>query len=80
MGTMPGDPNECRTHALECTNLAETALNKKAHEMFLYFASTWLKLASQIESSQALVDKWGGQSHLTHLIQRFKPNRSLQSG
>jgi hypothetical protein len=63
-GAMPGDPNECRTHALECTNLAETALNKKAHETFLYFASAWVKLASQIENSEALVDKWGGQSHL----------------
>jgi hypothetical protein len=43
---MPGDPNECRTHALECTNLAETALNKNARETFLYFASAWFKLAS----------------------------------
>jgi hypothetical protein len=77
---MPGDPQQCRAHALECTQLAETALNKKAQEMFLSFARTWLKLASQIESSQALVDKWGGQSHLTHLIQHFKPSCSLQSG
>jgi hypothetical protein len=76
-GAMPGDPKDCRVHALECTRLAETALNKKAQEMFLYFSSTWLKLASQIEVSQALVDKWGGQSRLTHLIQsqanRFAP-------
>ena len=66
---MPGNPNECRTHALECTNLAETALNKNARETFLYFASAWFKLVSQIENSEALVSKWGGQSRLTQLIQ-----------
>ena len=65
---MPGDPNECRTHVLECTNLAEAALNKNARETFLYFASAWFKLASQIENSEALVSKWGGQSRLTQLI------------
>jgi hypothetical protein len=70
MGAMPGDPNECRTHALECTNLAETALNKKTQETFLYFATAWFKLASQIENSEALVNKWGGQSRLTQLIQQ----------
>jgi len=68
MEAMPGDPNECRAHAQECTNLAETALNKNARETFLYFASAWFKLASQIENSEALVSKWGGQSRLTQLI------------
>lgn len=74
---MPGDPNECRTHALECTNLAETALNKNARERFLYFASAWFKLASQIESSEALVSKWGGQSRLTQLIQQQRSGQSV---
>jgi hypothetical protein len=54
MGAMPGDPHECRTHGLECTSLAETALNKNAREMFLYFASAWFKLASQIETAKRL--------------------------
>jgi hypothetical protein len=76
MGAMPGDPNECRAHALECTNLAETALNKNARELFLYFASAWFKLASQIESSEALVSKWGGQSRLTQLIQQQRSGQS----
>jgi hypothetical protein len=74
MGVMSSDPSECRSHALECTNLAETALNKNARERFLYFASVWLKLASQIERSEALVSKWGGQSRLDHLIQRQHSN------
>jgi hypothetical protein len=26
---MPGDPKQCRAHVLECTQLAETALNKR---------------------------------------------------
>jgi hypothetical protein len=76
MGAMPGDPNECRTHALECTNLAETALNKNARETFLYFASAWFKLASRIENSEALVSKWGGQSRLTQLIQQQRSGQS----
>jgi hypothetical protein len=57
MGDMPGDPNECRAHALECTNLAETPLNKNARETFLYFAGAWFKLASQIEDNEAPVNK-----------------------
>ena len=73
---MPGDPHECRTHGLECTSLAETALNKNAREMFLYFASAWFKLASQIENSEALVSKWGGQSRLTQLIQQQRSGQS----
>jgi hypothetical protein len=76
IGVMPGNPNECRTHALECTNLAETALNKNARETFLYFASAWFKLASQIENSEALVSKWGGQSRLTQLIQQQRSGQS----
>jgi hypothetical protein len=74
MGAMSSDPNECRSHALECTNLAETALNKSAREKFLYFAGVWLKLASQIENSEALVSKWGGRSRLDHLIQQQRFN------
>ena len=73
---MPGDPNECRTRALECTNLAEAALNKNARETFPYFASAWFKLASQIENSEALVSKWGGQSRLTQLIQQQRSGQS----
>jgi hypothetical protein len=76
MGAMPGDPNECRTHAQECTSLTETALNKNAQETFLYFASAWFKLASQIESSEALVSKWGGQSCLTQLIQQQRSGQT----
>jgi len=74
MGVMPCDPKECHSHALECTNLAETALNKNARDRFLYFASVWRKLASQIERSEALVSKWGGQSRIDHLVQQQRSN------
>jgi hypothetical protein len=73
-GVMASDPKECRSRAQECTNLAEAALNKNSREGFLYFASVWLKLASQIESSEALVSKWGGRSRLDHLIQQQRSN------
>jgi hypothetical protein len=35
-----------------------------------------LKLASQIENSEALVSKWGGQSRLTQLIQQQRSGQS----
>jgi hypothetical protein len=35
-----------------------------------------LKLASQIENSEALVNKWGGQSRLTQLIQQQRSGQS----
>jgi hypothetical protein len=43
---------------------------------FFNFASAWFKLASQIENSEALVSKWGGQSRLTQLIQRQRSGQS----
>jgi hypothetical protein len=52
---MPGDPNECRRHALNCLQLAETALTPEAREHFYKLAETWTNLAAELESTQSFL-------------------------
>ena len=54
---MPGDPKECRQHALECARLAKTSATREDREHFAQLARTWIKLAEDIEQSQALLDE-----------------------
>jgi hypothetical protein len=53
---MPGNPKECRRNALTCMQLAQTAPSPEAREHFAELSQTWLGLAGDIESGQALVD------------------------
>jgi ubiquinone biosynthesis protein UbiJ len=53
---MSGNPKECRRNALSCMQLAQTAPSPEAREHFADLARTWLRLAGDIESGQALVD------------------------
>jgi hypothetical protein len=46
---MPGNPRECREHAANCRQLAESASVATAREAFLKLANTWDRLA---ESAQ----------------------------
>ena len=48
---MPGDPNECRQHAVNCTQLAAAA-DGLARETLIGLAVTWDRLASELESAQ----------------------------
>jgi hypothetical protein len=41
---MPGDPRECRQHALTCVRLAQTSASPQAREQFASLANTWLRL------------------------------------
>jgi hypothetical protein len=52
---MPGDPKECRQHALNCARLAQTSPDPHAREHFARLARTWIKLANDIERSQAFL-------------------------
>ena len=52
---MPGDPNECRRHALECVRLAQTSATPQSREHFAQLARTWIKLAEEIEQNESLV-------------------------
>jgi hypothetical protein len=56
---MPGDPKECRLHALKCAEIARISPDSRTQEQFTQLAQTWLKLASDLEQSQAVLDAWG---------------------
>ena len=52
---MPGDPKECRQHALNCVHLAKGATTPELRDHFAKLARTWIKLADELEQSEALV-------------------------
>ena len=53
---MPGNPKECRQHALNCQRLAETATNEHDRQQLRALADTWLALAAELESMESLLD------------------------
>jgi hypothetical protein len=53
---MPGDPEECRRHALTCVRLAQTSASPQAREEFASLAQTWIKLADDLERTQNFLD------------------------
>ena len=53
---MPGDPNECRQHALACARLAQTSASPQAREEFANLARTWIRLADDLERTVAVLD------------------------
>ena len=52
---MPGDPKECRQHALNCVRLAQTAATPQSREDFANLAQTWVRLAEDLERAQAFL-------------------------
>jgi hypothetical protein len=53
---MPGDPKECRQHALTCMRIARTSASPQAREQFENLAHTWLRLAAELEQARAFLD------------------------
>jgi len=53
---MTGDPRECRKHALRCLQLANSAISPHAKAKFLDLATTWTKLASDLEAMSAVIE------------------------
>ena len=53
---MPGDPKECRQHALNCVQLAKTAASPQAREEFANLGRTWIRLADDLERTLAFLD------------------------
>jgi len=54
---MPGDPKQCRLHAMRC---AELAANAKTHQLkatLLELSQNWVKLAVSLEHTHALLDE-----------------------
>jgi hypothetical protein len=55
---MPGDPKECRLHALRCAELATTAKTPQLRATFLDLSKSWVRLAEKLEKSHALMDEY----------------------
>jgi hypothetical protein len=53
---MPGDPKECRAHALRCKEHAETSLTPDARRQFFELAEMWRTLAANLEADQDIID------------------------
>ena len=48
---MPGDPKECRQHAMRCAEFAVTAHTPQLKAAFLGLSKSWEKLAIQLEDA-----------------------------
>jgi hypothetical protein len=53
---MPGNPEECRQHALACVRLAQTSATPQARDHFAKLARSWIKLAEDLERGRAFLD------------------------
>jgi hypothetical protein len=50
------DANECRQCALRCAELAQTSTCGRLKELLLDLTQTWLKVACEVERTQARLD------------------------
>ena len=56
---MPGDPKECRLHALRCVELAKTAQTEHLRVSLLQLWINWVRIADSLELVRALLDEEG---------------------
>jgi hypothetical protein len=54
---MPGNPEECRLHALNCVRLAQTSATPQGRNHFAKLARTWIRLAEDLERSRTFLDE-----------------------
>jgi hypothetical protein len=52
---MPGDPKECRLHAMRCAELAATAKTPQLRATLLDLSKNWVRLADSLEKTHALM-------------------------
>ena len=67
---MPGDPKECRQHALNCVHLAKTAKSAEARDRFAHLARTWIRLAEELERMQAVLADVEDEQELEQTLKR----------
>jgi hypothetical protein len=67
---MLDNPAECRRNALACVQLSQASPSPEAKEHFAELARTWLRLAGDLKSGQALVD----------LLDYFEPQLERRTG
>jgi len=53
---MPGNPKECRQHALNCMLLAKQSANQESNQTFLSLSQSWTRLAVELENAEARLD------------------------
>jgi hypothetical protein len=53
---MPGNPEECRQHALACVRLAQTSATPQGRDHFAKLARTWIRLAEDLERNRLFLD------------------------
>lgn len=46
---MPGDPKECRPHAMRCAELFATAKTQQLKATLLDLSKNWVRLAASLE-------------------------------
>ena len=54
---MPGNPKQCRLHAMRCAELAASAKTTQLKMTLIELSKSWQKMAEQLETSQALLDE-----------------------
>jgi hypothetical protein len=52
---MPGDPKQCRLHAMRCAELAATAKTQQLKATLLELSKNWVRLAESLEKTHALM-------------------------
>src|SRR5215510_10025846 len=53
---MPGDPRECRRHALRCAELAASARPQQLKTALLELSKNWERLAIDLENGVVMFD------------------------
>jgi len=53
---MPGDPRECRRHAVRCADLAHSARTPELKQTLIELSRNWLKLAIELERTAAILE------------------------
>ena len=64
---MPGDPKECRQHALTCARLAQTSASAQSKERFVSLANMWARLADDLERTLALLETFDDEDERERL-------------
>jgi hypothetical protein len=80
------DSQECRARAQECRRIAESSPNPHDRQTFSEFAAIWLRLANEVDATQALIQHWGAidrpnDTRTVHRrIESFQPPVELFGG
>jgi hypothetical protein len=53
---LPGDPKECRKHALRCAELAHSARTPELKNLLIELSGNWLKIAIELERAHLLLN------------------------